>query len=72
MFTLQIYAKEKTPTDEQQQIVNEKAEDIDKYGTYNPELLGLIVEFGQENQRDEVSYGEESWITMYEYKNSMI
>ena len=52
-FTCLLPAKEKTPTDEQQQLINEKAEDIDKYGTYYPEWLELIVEFGQENQQDE-------------------
>ena len=52
-FTCLLMAKEKTPTDEQQQLINEKAEDIDKYGTYYPEWLELIVEFGQENQQDE-------------------
>ena len=53
MFALQVYAKEQTPTDAQQQILDEKAEDIDNYDTYAKEWLETIVEFGEDNQQDE-------------------
>ena len=52
-FTCLLIAKEKTPTDEQQQIIDEKAGEIDDYDWYPNQWLETIKDYGDEKQQDE-------------------